>query len=180
MPTAPLTVLVTRRVDPAHHASFLHWLNTGTALAACHPGFLGCGTFAPPAGSHDWQIVFRYHDQASLEHWQSSPDRLAWLAEGAALVHAGEARCATGLDSWFAASPPPRWKQAVVIWMAFFPVSLAVNAWLGDALARLPLLTRVLLMTMALTPLMVFVLVPLLTRLLRPWLATAPDVRLRV
>ena len=47
-------------------------------------------------------------------------------------------------------------------------------------LPRLPLLTRVLLMTMALTPLMVFVLVPLLTRLLRPWLATARDVRLRV
>lgn len=62
---------------------------------------------------------------------------------------------------------PPRWKQAITIWLAFFPVSRVFQALFGEALALLP---RVLIGTLMLTPVMVFVFIPLSMRLLGVWL----------
>ncbi|MGL6070053.1 antibiotic biosynthesis monooxygenase [Craterilacuibacter sp.] len=169
MPTEPLTFLVSRRVDPARQQDFTRWMLAGETLAAGFDGFLGAGLFAPPPGDDTWQIMFRFADEASLAAWMHAPERSSWLAAGTHLVQASEARCASGLDSWFTV-PPPRWKQAVAVWLAFFPVSLLMNAVLGEWLAGLPLLPRVLLSTLALTPLMVCGLIPLVTRLLRRWL----------
>ena len=179
---SPVTLMVARRVANGRYHDFIAWLREGEHLATDFPGYLGSGVLAPPADDDEFQIVFRFSDEQTMASWEHSASRQAWLQRGAGLFAQPQEKRAVGLDAWFGSAHPqaPRWKQSVAIWLAFFPVSLAVNAWLGDALARLPLLTRVLLMTMALTPLMVFVLVPLLTRLLRPWLATAPDVRLRV
>ncbi|TIC80550.1 antibiotic biosynthesis monooxygenase [Crenobacter intestini] len=170
MPAEPLTFLLSRRVDAAHHDEFLRWMRTGEALAATRPGFLGAGLFSPPAGGDAWQIVFRFADEASLAAWLHDPERGAWLAGGTHLVQASEAQCARGLDGWFAA-PPPRWKQTIAVWLAFFPVSLALNGVLGDWLSQFPLLWRVLISTLMLTPLMVGVVIPFVSRKLRRWLA---------
>lgn len=69
---------------------------------------------------------------------------------------------------------PPRWKQAVAIWLAFFPVSLLFNLLFGHWLAALDLVPRVLLSTLALTPVMVYLFIPLSTRLLAGWLHATP------
>jgi hypothetical protein len=63
---------------------------------------------------HAWDILFR----AS-----------AWLLRGSELfAHPYEHRV-SGIEGWFGAAGqrPPRWKQAVAIWLAFFPVSLLFN-----------------------------------------------------
>jgi len=49
-------------------------------------------------------------------------------------------------------------------------VSLCFNLLFGNLLADVPLITRVLLSTLALTPLMTYLFIPLVTRLLAPWL----------
>ncbi|MCP9758860.1 antibiotic biosynthesis monooxygenase [Aquitalea sp. S1-19] len=172
MPTEPLTFLVTRRVDPARQQDFTRWMLAGETLAGGFDGFLGAGLFAPPPGDNTWQIVFRFADAASLEQWMHAPERSDWLASGTHLVQQSDVRCASGLDGWFV-SPPPRWKQAVAVWLAFFPVSLLMNAVLGEWLAGLPLLLRVLLSTLLLTPLMVCVIIPWVTRRLANWLQPA-------
>lgn len=69
---------------------------------------------------------------------------------------------------------PPRWKQAVAIWLAFFPVSLVFNLVFGHWLAALDLVPRVLLSTLGLTPVMVYLFIPLSTRLLAGWLHASP------
>jgi antibiotic biosynthesis monooxygenase (ABM) superfamily enzyme len=76
-----------------------------------------------------------------------------------------------GIEGWFGAvgARPPRWKQA--IWLAaFFPVSLLFNFVLGPLLSELALAPRVLVSTLALTPLMVYGFIPLSTHLLANWL----------
>ncbi|MNP64430.1 hypothetical protein D3C76_1599240 [compost metagenome] len=83
----------------------------------------------------------------------------------------------SGIDDWFGTNTvqkPPRWKQAVAIWLAFFPVSLAFNLLFGPWLAPLDLLPRVMLSTLALTPVMVYLFIPLSTRLLASWLHASP------
>ena len=87
---------------------------------------------------------------------------------------------ARGIDAWFGGTdspPPPRWKQSIAIWLAFFPVSLLFNLMFGGVLAELSLVMRILLSTLALTPLMTYLFIPLSTRLLAPWLQSSPRPR---
>ena len=67
--------------------------------------------------------------------------------------------------------PPPRYKMAVLTWLAVYPtltVILAVLQPLG--VLRTPLPLRTLIVTVILVPLVVYVLVPTLTRALAGWL----------
>ncbi|MBY6029133.1 antibiotic biosynthesis monooxygenase [Halomonas sp. DP8Y7-1] len=180
MSSKPVTLMVARRVARGRYHDFTVWLDEGRELAADFPGYLGSGILAPPPGDDEYQIIFRFQDSDTLARWEHSASRRAWLERGAGLFDAPLERRAVGLDSWFS-SPgprvPPRWKQAIAIWLAFFPVSLMFQWGLGDALATLPMVPRVLASTLMLTPVMVFLFIPLSTRLLAPWLQ-APTRRL--
>lgn len=169
-PSTPLTLLITRRIKPARHADFHAWIRQGESLASTAPGYLGSGLLQPPPGDDHWQILFRFSDQASLDAWAASPARQAWLAAGEELIQHSSVHCAEGLEQWFGLKTPPRWKQAVMIWLVFFPVSLCFTLLLGDKLASLPVVLRVLCSTLMLTPIMVFLFIPLSSRLLHKWL----------
>jgi antibiotic biosynthesis monooxygenase (ABM) superfamily enzyme len=65
---------------------------------------------------------------------------------------------------------PPRWKMAVVVWLAIYP-PLTLALWLaGPTIRDWPVPLRTLALTAVLVPLMVFVLMPAVQRLLAPWL----------
>ncbi len=91
---------------------------------------------------------------------------------------AGAASRATGAAA--VRTAPPRWKQAVSIWLGFFPVNLVftllvtmfVPGW-ND----LPTALKVLLTTTALTPLMTYWILPFVTARLKNWLAAPPRAR---
>lgn len=66
---------------------------------------------------------------------------------------------------------PPRWKFAVVVWLAIYPlVTLFFGLFGGQIMAINPLPLRTFIITLVLVPLMVFVLIPLLQRVLSKWL----------
>jgi antibiotic biosynthesis monooxygenase (ABM) superfamily enzyme len=68
----------------------------------------------------------------------------------------------------------PRWKTAVVVWVAIYP-SITLVLWLaGPRMASWPLAVRTLAVTAFVVPLMAFVLLPVLQRLLGPWLRRLP------
>lgn len=173
MSASPVTLMVARRVANGRYQRFNHWLNEGRELAADFPGYLGSGVLAPPTDDDEYQIVFRFSSSDTLNAWEHSASRNAWLKRGKDLYDAPQEHRATGLDAWFqvgAGGTPPRWKQAVAVWLAFFPISLLFNLLFGNVLADWALLPRVLVSTLMLTPVMVFVFIPLSTRLLAPWL----------
>lgn len=68
-------------------------------------------------------------------------------------------------------SPPPRHRMAVIVWLAIYPTITLLLALGGSAIAEWPLPLRTLALTLVAVPLMVFVLLPRLQRLLAPWLA---------
>ena len=173
MSASPVTLMVARRVANSRYQDFNRWLNEGRELAADFPGYLGSGVLAPPKEDDEYQIIFRFDSQETLSAWEHSASRHAWLERGKGLYDAPHEHRATGLDAWFKVSPgatPPRWKQAVAVWLAFFPISLLFQWAFGSVLAEWPLIPRVLMSTMMLTHVMVFVFIPLSTRLLAPWL----------
>ncbi len=65
--------------------------------------------------------------------------------------------------------PPPRWKSALLVWIAIYPSISILLYFAGPWLATLPLLFRTLILTAILVPLLVFVLLPFLHRAFRSW-----------
>jgi antibiotic biosynthesis monooxygenase (ABM) superfamily enzyme len=60
--------------------------------------------------------------------------------------------------------------MALVVWLAIYPTITLLLALGGSAIANWPLPLRTLALTAVAVPLMVFVLLPRLQQILRPWL----------
>lgn len=163
------------------------WVQSGVNLANRFDGFLGSGWLRAAEGSSDWYMLYRFADAARLAAWENSPERAQWLAAAQGLVFDRRVERRTGIEGWFdapvrsddAANPvalpsaPPRWKQAIVIWLGFFPVNFLFTlliGWAFPGFALLPLLVRVLISTLTLTPIMTFLVLPRVTKWLEPWL----------
>jgi len=172
MSTSPVTLMVARRVADGRYQDLMTWLREGEQLATDFPGYLGSGVLAPPPDDDEFQIIFRFADEQTLHVWEHSASRTAWLARGSDLfAHPTEHRV-SGIEGWFGAAGqrPPRGKQAVAIWLAFFPVSLLFNFALGPVMSEMGLFSRVFVSTLCLTPLMVYFFIPLSTHVLAGWL----------
>lgn len=187
---APITISIERTVDPARIAQATAWMQTGINLATTYPGFLGSGWVRAGTDSTTWHMLYRFADDAALLHWEQSPERAWWLQSGSPFMSQHRSERRTGIEGWFdeptevtvehaGATPavsaaPPRWKQAVTIWLGFFPLNLAFTylvTLLVPGWDALPILARVLLTTLFLTPIMTYVLLPGVTRMLRRWLS---------
>lgn len=67
--------------------------------------------------------------------------------------------------------PPKKWKMAILIWLAIYPLITLIFALLGDQLIQInPLPLRTLIITLIVVPTMVFILIPTLQKLLQNWL----------
>ena len=180
--TAPVTVSVTRHVDPSRSNEMLAWVQAGTSLAEKFDGFLGSGWVRPSEDSADWHMLYRFADGESLAAWEASPQREWWIEAAQGRIEATRVERRTGIEGWFdepatvestspAPTPPPRWKQMVIIFMGFFPLSLAINYTIGQTpVADWPLPLRVLTSIVVLTPVMTYALLPWITRRMSWWL----------
>jgi antibiotic biosynthesis monooxygenase (ABM) superfamily enzyme len=66
---------------------------------------------------------------------------------------------------------PKKWKMAIVIWLAIYPLITLILALLGKQLMQInPLPLRTLIITLIAVPTMVFVLIPFLQKALKNWL----------
>jgi antibiotic biosynthesis monooxygenase (ABM) superfamily enzyme len=186
-PQGAVTVLVTRRVTPGHEAAFEQASQHMTAAARSFPGYLGGQLVRPEAESGTdatlYNVVFAFDTAAHLQAWQESPVRSLALAAIAPHIEGQTVRQVSGLGHWFSAptgpkqNPPPRWKVAVVTWLGICPTVFALFVLLGELLAPLPLLPRVMLLTSLVVIIMTWVVAPQLTKLLKPWLYPATPVR---
>ncbi|PZE79400.1 antibiotic biosynthesis monooxygenase [Curtobacterium sp. MCBD17_032] len=180
----PVTVSITRLVEPDRIPEVTRWVQSGVNLANRYPGFLGSGWVRSTATSREWHMLYRFADHDSLSTWEDSADRLRWLDLGRDLVVESRVEKRTGIEGWFdvpqdapVSTAPPRWKQAVSIWLGFFPVNLVFTVlvgWLLPSFAGLSALPRVLITTLVLTPVMTFWVLPFVTKLIRPWLLAPP------
>lgn len=183
MPQAasPITVSITRIVDPERSKEVAAWARAGQDLLSASPGYLGSGWVRPDPASPEWHMLYRFADAASLELWEKSAERAWWVASALGMVtHSPEER-RTGIEGWFdtpsaveiistAPRTPPRWKQMVSIFLVFYPLSLLTNWALAGFASDWALPLRVLLLVVIVTPIMTYFALPLVTRALRPWL----------
>ncbi|GIE84349.1 hypothetical protein SAMN06264365_101234 [Actinoplanes regularis] len=176
----PVTVAITRRADPSRTAEMDAWVRAGASLAEDFPGFLGTGWVRPEPGSAEWHMLYRFADANALNDWEESPQRRWWLTSAEGFVEHTRVEKRSGIEGWFEPSrephvkqeekAPARWKQATTIWLGFFPVSLLAAWLLAPHLEGLHMIVRTLITTLVLTPIMTYLVLPRVTRVLQPWL----------
>jgi antibiotic biosynthesis monooxygenase (ABM) superfamily enzyme len=67
--------------------------------------------------------------------------------------------------------PPKKWKMAVLIWVAIYPTITLLFFLMGEHFATInPLPLRTLVITIMVVPLMVFLIIPALQKVMGNWL----------
>jgi antibiotic biosynthesis monooxygenase (ABM) superfamily enzyme len=90
-------------------------------------------------------------------------------------------RFVTGLESWFTlpgkpgTPPPPPYKMALLTWITIFPLITGIVVATGPLLKDLPVVLKLGITTAIAVPLMTWVVMPRVTRLLRAWLYPQPS-----
>jgi antibiotic biosynthesis monooxygenase (ABM) superfamily enzyme len=171
-----VTVLVNRMVPSEREAAFVVTLKGLLESFDHFPGTSGSVVFRREAGEEvEFSILKRFASEAAHDAWLASPEFARWRAAVApATPTPGHVRRYSGMEAFFvsagAPDAPPRWKMAVVLFLAVLPMSLAMSRWVAPALAQLSLFTGSLITSIAMVLAMTYAVVPLLTRIFQPWL----------
>ena len=123
-------------------------------------------------------IIYRFSNKASLDAWENS-EQSRKLIEEVNNYSTPYLQRATGLETWFtlpdlkAIVAPPKWKMAIVSFIAAYSISSVAHYILSIYLGQRPLLIN-LFMTIILVIGLTYFAMPLLSRLLRRWLYPKP------
>jgi uncharacterized protein len=137
------------------------------------------GTTLHEDGSAEYHFVHSFSGRDELQRWLDSPQRADLLGRLSAIAERrGGPQRITGLEGWFAEAgsqtpavvPPPRWKMWLASFLGAYPL-VVVFQWLAaPELEDVPLLLRAALLPLVLLSLMTYLVMPVVTKLLKRWL----------
>ena len=174
----PTTGVASRRIEPGREEEFEAWISGILGAVKEFPGYLGSDVLRPSGseGDNEYSILYRFDHASNLKHWEESDERRRWLDKAEPLVREQKVSRLTGLETWFTLPSregepaPPRYKMAVVTWLAVFPTVLIIFTLFGPLLNLLPTVVRTLVFTLTMVTLMTYLIMPRMTRLFSFWL----------
>lgn len=177
--TSPVTTIVHHYILPGKMVAFEDWsLRIRTACRA-YEGYLGSEIIKPvdpPADNEQCTVIsiFRFDTYAHLDAWMQSGERQVLLKEtgsfcaGAPVVSQYES-----LEYMFppgaGGKPPSREKMAFVTFLGLIAPVYFIPKLVLAHITQVPILITVASLSI-ITPLMVYAIMPVLTRIFRPWL----------
>lgn len=174
-PSKTVTSLISRSIKPGYEKEYDDWLRRFLAFERRALGYLGTTVVLPGGTSSNIRyIIRRFTDRASMEIWDNSPDVKKLLNE-ANRYSTRHYETATGLETWFVLPDlktvvPPRWKMAIVVFIAAYTISLLSRSFLSPVLSEWPLIASTIISTTILVVSLTYFTLPVLSRLLRRWL----------
>lgn len=174
----PVTVTVRRRVIPGRETEYEEWLRATAEGASHFPGMMGVN-FIRPDGiqQKDYVSIFRFDTYRHLWEWEDSAQRTDGLQRVEELFEGGaQVRKATGLEFWFTLpdvpmnKAPSQHKMALVLIVVVFVLVVSINLGFGTLLMDFPILVRIAMVVVVQVLLMTYIIMPQVTRLLKPWL----------
>lgn len=174
----PVTVSIARKIKPGKEAEYESWVRKIIQVGSGFPGHLGVDVLTPSARTGgDYVLLVRFDTYANQRAWEESQERANCL-EALEDIAVGEARIskATGLETWFALpdlpvqAAPNKHKMALVLSVVVFLLVLLVNVLFADLLATLPMVLRVLIVSVVQVLLLTYLIMPRVTALLKRWL----------
>jgi uncharacterized protein len=186
----PVTVIVRRIAKKDKIKEFEEWLSGISKEVSRQEGSMGIDIIRPsPNGSNkskiEYVIIFRFNSYENLAKWEKSPIRNEWLQKGRKLVEADpDVQKMTGLEFWFTPyfkdesspmiplQPPPRYKMVIVTIpvISILLLTLVPQIHFLTEMLSMPFPIRLVIALTITVLLMTYVIMPLLTKLLKPWL----------
>jgi antibiotic biosynthesis monooxygenase (ABM) superfamily enzyme len=178
----PVTVYISRQVRPGCEARFEAIMHDVLRAAQNWPGHMGASVFRPTDARHpEYRVVFKFDRMSTLQAWEESAERHAYLAQMEDLLVAPLHRAhVTGLEAWFTlpgqniANLPDRHRVALITWLGVYLVGVIFAVTLNPIIAPLPVLLRVLIHSSLFVPIMLYGVLPRLTKLFRRFLYPDP------
>jgi len=177
----PIHIAITRRVRSGCEEDFQQALREFFQASFAHGGVLGATMIVPPPGSdsREFGILRSFASEKERDAFYASPLFKEWeekcrpLTETDSWTH----RPLHGLEAWFRAphAPPPKWKMAVATFLGVFPVVMLLNLSLGPVIRGWPFVISSAAFNTCVVALLTWVLMPVVTRLLRGWLHPRHD-----
>ena len=179
-----IAFIITHTVKAGEEQRYEGWLQEVFQASSGFQGYLGRQIFRPAHGSRKYTSVLRFDNLDNLNGWAQSETRRAFVSRVHDLLETGDdVQIQTGLDFWFtpeSIKPPKPWKQFVLTLSAVYPLSLLIPLLVLRPLIKLvpslghALITS-LMMSIALTGLLTFLIMPNYTRLVKRWLFERKD-----
>ena len=187
----PITVIVTRTAKKGKIKEFEDWMDGIVHESLKFEGHLGVDVIRPVEHSKpEYVIIFRFDTLSNLLKWERSQARKKWLEKSKEVVE-GEDKVQklTGLEFWFtprsaprpqnggnnnegheSVNLPPRYKMAIVTAGIVFVLLNTLIPQIERLTAPLPILLSSLLGVIIMVFLMTYLIMPSVTKLLKPWL----------
>ncbi len=174
--SGPVTISISRRVVPGREADYEAWVQGITARAITFPGHMGVNVIRPTPPSREYVSIFRFDSYQHSRDWEESSVRAEWLERLEGITEGEDAvEKATGLEFWFslpelpAAHPSPH-KMALVLLVVVYVMLTVITFLLAPLTGDWPGPLRLLLTVLCQVLLMTYLVMPRVTRLLKPWL----------
>ena len=186
-----VTWVITHQVRPDRRDDFEDWIAGITDEVGRFRGREGVTVLRPGGeSSTEYVVIVRFASYDDLRRWEESAERAEWLTRLEPLLVAESTyRTETGLETWFqlpgqrSVVPPPKWKMALLIILAIYPLLLIVLLFMGTVFdvpyLGVPItigsefVVRTFATSLILVTLMTWVAMPFLTKLFRGWLYPA-------
>jgi antibiotic biosynthesis monooxygenase (ABM) superfamily enzyme len=180
----PVTVVVSHRVRAGQEEAFRTFHQQMTDAEHAFPGFLGQELYPPvPGVQADWTAVFRFGSAEYLEAWLQSPQRAALLAAGEQFKDFDVHRVSSPFGSWFSlsdgssdAGSPSTWKTALSVLVGLYPTVVLLTLGISEIWPGADLWQSLLLGNVLSVGLLTWIVMPVVTRALRFWLAPDPRI----
>ncbi len=186
----PVTVIVRRIAKKDKIKEFEEWLSGISKEVSRQEGSMGIDIIKPTPNisnksKPEYVIIFRFNTYENLDKWEKSPIRHEWLQKGRKLAESDyDVQKLTGLEFWFTPyfkdesspmiplQPPPRYKMVIVTIpvISILLMTLVPQIHFLTEMLSIPFPIRLVIALTITVLLMTYVIMPLLTKLLKPWL----------
>ncbi len=173
-----VTTVICRKIRLGREKDYNDWIRRYLASERKAPGYLGT-TIIIPGGSKSplRYIIRRFIDKSAMERWDNSEESQKLIQE-AYNYSTRHYETTSGLETWFtlpdlktiSQSPPPRWKMAIVIFLAAYAISSVSRYVLTPFIGEWPLFGNAVIYTAILVVSLTYFALPIVNRLLRHWL----------
>ncbi|MGH9965898.1 MAG: hypothetical protein ACRD5E_13890 [Nitrososphaeraceae archaeon] len=182
----PVTVIVKRIAKKNKITEFEEWLSGISKEVSRQDGSTGIDIIRPTdkESKPEYVIIFRFNNYENLTKWENSSIRNKWLRKGRELVQADPyVQKMTGLEFWFTTYfeksshvkpliSPPRYKMVIVTIpvISFLLLTLVPQIHNLTEMLFVPYSIRFIIAISVSVMLMTYFVMPLITKLLKPWL----------
>ncbi|WP_413111754.1 antibiotic biosynthesis monooxygenase [Thaumasiovibrio sp. DFM-14] len=171
-----ISVVVDRKVLPGKLEEFKGYIENIIDASSKYSGYLGTDVINPE-GENRYIIVFRFLSKKELDHWTASEERDFWIKKIDQVIEkATQPISLTGMERWFVVSnssdfvPPPRYKMAIVTYLAIAPTLMIFDLLFGQYFASLPRYLIFFATSPFIVALMTYAVMPMMTKVCNSFL----------